>query len=463
MIIKRSLAILLLIVLIISIPLNVEKVEAAPAIIIPASALVPIVAKILITAGVTAVTVEGLKALSSQCINDMDYSTLQNLKAMALHIVDGGVFVTSTVWTFVKHWIDTRINVGANTVPYTSSGTWENGMIYDKSATVYFVKGGETFNLRLKLNPTDNKYYVAINNVIMTNSYSITADIYNEYTGLEVEWSSSTPHALWLSLHKLVGSTNSFRVISVQTNGSYYVDSILYGTTAATMAVTGVDGITDNPDYIHANSVTGQNTFLVNQSYADLITTNPSAITDADINAAILDYPSISADNVIAEQVPMLEGVDAPPIVDVTGIEAVLDGIFTKIGDIGTTITDTITTGVQTITSTITSTQTGTPDETIEDNPDIPTIFEFFISLLNILKHLILIVIKFLMFILVIRQIPAQSSLFNENTKLVIDYIHNHDLPIFGLSFMDIINGFVGIFVAIQIIKIINKNVRSNT
>ena len=213
--------------------------------------------------------------------------------------------------------------------------------------------------------------------------------------------------------------------------------------------VTGVENVIDNPDYIHGNDVTGENSFLINQDYADLLTGNPEAITDADITAELETYEGLTCDDVKAEEVPVISGIDEGLL------QGILDSLTGIVSDRLAAIRDALTGAVS---GTLEDIRVNTQEEEIENN----NIFDFFISLLMILKQLVLIVLKFLVFIVVVRNIPAQSSLFDANTKAVIDYIHNQSLPIFNITFMQIINAFIGILVAVSIIRIINKNVRAN-
>lgn len=439
---KRMIKAILSIVICISIigGMTIQSMYCAP-VVIPLTSLIPIVGKILITAGVSYISYNAIFGESRRCIEAMSESVANDLRSMVANIRDNAVIVKDTVWNYVKSCADSNYDEGENlyyntlTYDYVSSN-----VIYRKTAKIHFTKDGTEHTAGWEENPdgsaTMYHYGVEVRR-------EMTAEDWNDYVAVcfDITGTSSKHCQVKLLEADLVTYT-----------GTYVRDGVTSLNTVEVLEseiVTGVENVIDNPDYIHGNDVTGENSFLINQDYADLLTGNPEAITDADITAELETYEGLTCDDVKAEEVPVISGIDEGLL------QGILDSLTGIVSDRLAAIRDALTGAVS---GTLEDIRVNTQEEEIENN----NIFDFFISLLMILKQLVLIVLKFLVFIVVVRNIPAQSSLFDANTKAVIDYIHNQSLPIFNITFMQIINAFIGILVAVSIIRIINKNVRAN-
>lgn len=449
---RRLLSSILSIILCITIigGVTLQAVYCAP-VVIPLASLAPIVAKILITAGVSFISYEALNGASRECINGMSEALAEELRSMVGSMRNNAITVSENVWEYCKTWVDTTFNTGVNSYAFYEPIPYVSGQACPKDSQVMYMKNNIITEFYWK---TFEGYGIAyFNGTAIAGtpaSNVIDESLWPRMSSMKVY--NDATYGLYFEF--LVDGTSWTRKYPYSTeSGKYLYDAEILNMGDRTIEdVNGVDNVIDNPDYIHGNDITGENSFVVSQPYADLLTKTPEAITDADVQAEIESYVGLTCDDVKAETIP-----DTSDVPDTnTGIlQGILDSLTGTITGKITAINDAIT---NTIARTLDQIKENTQEEEIESN----NIFQFFISLLMILKQMVLIVIRFLMFIVVIRSIPAQSFLFDPNTKAVIDYIHNHSLPMFNVSFMQIINAFIGILVAVSVIRILNKNVRNS-
>lgn len=444
---KRLIRTVLSIILCISIigGVTIQSIYCAP-FVIPLASLAPIVAKILVTAGVSFITYEALRGASNECINGMSESMANELRRMATNINNGVVNVSSNVWNYCKSWVDSKFNVGTNIYTYLYEEEYDPDLVYLKDDIFKFIMNGVENECYLK-ELSDGSAVPVLNGV--EQSYKISADYWRDLVICDVSINTGGSNPGYQLKYTFIRLNDVNYIFFVSVN--YKITSITRVLDYISSDVTGLENVVDNPDYIHGNDITGSNAFLFNQTYSDLLTKNPDAITDADIRTAIDTSVGLTCDDVRAEAIPNNPADDTTKGI----LQGILDSLTGTIASKIAAINDAITGAVS---RTIEDIRENTREEEIDSN----NIFEFFISLLMILKHLVLIVLKFIVFVVVVKDIPAQSSLFNSNTKAVIDYIHNHSLPLFNVSFMQIINAFIGILVAVSVIRIINKNVRAN-
>lgn len=451
---------------------------------------VPLIAKILVTAGCTFMTYQSAKALAERCINDMPGPIEQECMNLGTYLHNGLYKISDNVWNYVKSWADSNLNTGTNNIetvseePFMLSSFYPVRMNVSQEGSGNFIyyrtdiriqgrfRAYHSFassfqdvysynvcNVRLvqrkssptrfcvrvydPADPTENVYFniadTYIDNwgniryfgIYSGGMYTITQEGIEPYDAEILEFGVFDANK---NLISELSTGNSYYVISENQIGNV-ISQPIHDVVGA------VDAI-DNPDYIYRSAVTGDRTISLDTGYATDIVADPALIGQQDIIDALEnDVVDKTWEDVAAEEVPAADDIN-------TGL---IEGILGRVTGIWSAITGTIARTLDDISS-------NTREEEIQNN----NIFDFFISLLLILKQMVLIVLRFLVFVAVIRNIPAQSSLFNANTKAVIDYIHHQSLPVFNVSFMQIINAFIGILVAVSVIRIINKNVRAN-
>jgi len=469
--------------------MTIQSMYCAPAAVPLIQWGVPLIAKILVTAGCTFMTYRSAKALAERCINDMPSHIEQECMNLGTYLHNGLYKISDNVWNYVKSWADSNLNTGTNNIetvseePFMLSSFYpvrlnvsqegEGSFIYyrtdlrfqgrfrrysslnDEFNDVYSYNICDVRLIQRKKYPTDFKLRV-YDPADPTEEYFSLAEksidnwgdirYFGIYSGGVIQIHLDGTELYEAEVMKFgVFDANKNLINELTSGNDYFVISENQIGNVISQPIHDVVGAVDaidNPDYIYRNTATGDRSISLDTGYATDIVADPALIGQQDIIDALEnDVVNKTWQDVAAEEVPAADDIN-------TGL---IEGLLGRVTGIWSAITGTIT-------STLDDIRSNTKEEEIQNN----NIFDFFISLLLILKQMVLIVLRFLMFITVIRNIPAQSSLFNANTKAVIDYIHNQSLPIFNVSFMQIINAFIGILVAVSVIRIINKNVRAN-
>jgi len=471
--------------------MTIQSMYCAPAAVPLIQWGVPLIAKVLVTAGCTFMTYRSAKAMAERCINDMPTGIEQECQNIGTYLHNGLYTISDNIWDYVKGWADSNLDVGNNSIetvleePFMLSSYYpvRLGVSTEGAGTRIYYRTDISFTGRFREYRSLGARFNDVFDYAWCTVRLVQREAYPEnwylhvydptdptgaeendlaYNASVTDWGSIRYFGIYsggLTTIILEGQepydaeTMKFGLFDAnynliaelkQGNVAFVISENVIGNVISQPihdVVGAVDAI-DNPDYIYRSGVTGDRTISLDPDYVTDIVADPALIGQQDIVDALEnDVVNKTWEDVAAEEVPSADDIN-------TGL---IEGILGRVTGIWSAITGAIA-------GTLEDIRSNTQEEEIDSN----NIFEFFISLLMILKQLVMIVLRFLVFIVVIRNIPAQSSLFNSNTKAVIDYIHTHSLPLFNVSFMQIINAFIGILVAVSVISIINKNVRAN-